>query len=105
MSFGHTGGVLDAGEGKTISVGDSYTYKASRKETGGTYALIEATVVGDGTPPHILRTEEEAIQVLEGSLNILVGEHTVKANAGAFVLVPRGTVHAFSKVGTAQPRY
>jgi quercetin dioxygenase-like cupin family protein len=56
--------------------------------------------VGDGPPPHIHKTEEEAFYVLEGSLNVLVGEHTIEANAGAFVLVPRGTVHAFSKSGT-----
>jgi hypothetical protein len=39
MSFGHTGVILDAGEGKTVSaLGNSYTYKASGKETEGRYA-------------------------------------------------------------------
>ncbi len=102
MSFGHTGVILDAGEGKTVSaVGNSYTYKASGKETGGGYALVETTAVGNGPPPHIHRTEEEAFYVLEGSLKVLIGEHTFTANAGAFVLVPRGTVHTFSKIGTS----
>jgi hypothetical protein len=51
MSFGHGATVLGAGEGKTISVlGDSYTYKAAKEDTGGAYALIEHTVVGDGPP-------------------------------------------------------
>ena len=105
MSFGHTGVILDAGEGKTVSaLGNSYTYKASGKETGGGYALIETTVVGDGPPPHIHRTEEEAFYVLEGSLDVLVGEDTIRVNAGAFVLVPRGTVHAFTKVGSESAR-
>jgi quercetin dioxygenase-like cupin family protein len=102
MSFDHTGVILDAGEGKTVSaLGNSYTYKASGKETGGGFALIEITVVGDGPPPHIHKTEEEAIYVLEGSLDVVVGEHRIKANAGAFVLVPRGIVHTFSKVGAS----
>jgi hypothetical protein len=49
MSFGHGAIVLGAGEGKTISVlGASYTYKAAKEDTGGAYALIEHTVVGDG---------------------------------------------------------
>jgi len=105
MSFSHGGVVLGAGEGKTISVlGDSYTYKAAKEETGGAYALIEGTVVGDGPPPHIHTTEEEAFYVLEGELNVLVGERTVTATAGAFVLVPRGTVHTFSKAGTASAK-
>ncbi len=93
---------LGAGEGKTISVlGAPYTYKAAKEETGGAYALIEHTVVGDGPPPHIHTTEEEAFYVLEGELDVLVGDRTVTATAGAFVLVPRGTVHTFSKTGTA----
>ena len=105
MSFSHEGIVLGAGEGKTISVlGNTYTYKAAKKETGGAYALIETTIVGDGPPPHIHSTEEEAFYVLEGELNVLVGERTVTATAGAFVLVPRGTVHTFSKAGTASAK-
>jgi quercetin dioxygenase-like cupin family protein len=36
-----------------------------------------------------------------GTLQNRLGEHTFKANAGAFVLVPRGTVHAFPKIGTS----
>jgi mannose-6-phosphate isomerase-like protein (cupin superfamily) len=63
------------------------------------YALLETTVVGEGPPPHIHKTEEEAFYVLENSFDVLVGEPSIKANAGAFVLVPRGTVHTFSKVG------
>jgi len=105
MSFSHRGIVLGAGEGKTISVlGNSYTYKAAKEETGGAYTLIEGTVVGDGPPPHIHTTEEEAFYVLEGELNVLVGQRTVTATAGAFVLVPRGTVHTFSKAGTASAK-
>jgi quercetin dioxygenase-like cupin family protein len=105
MSFSPGGVVLGAGEGKTISVlGDSYTYKAAKEETGGAYALIEHTVVGDGPPPHIHTSEEEAFYVLEGELNVLVGERTVTATAGAFVLVPRGTVHTFSKAGPASAK-
>ena len=105
MSFSHGGIVLGAGEGKTISVlGNSYTYKAAKEETGGAYALIEGTVVGDGLPPHIHTIEEEAFYVLEGELNVLVGQRTVTATAGAFVLIPRGTVHTFSKAGTASAK-
>jgi quercetin dioxygenase-like cupin family protein len=105
MSFHHGGSILGAGAGKTISVlGDSYTYKAAKEETGGAYALIEGTVVGDGPAPHIHTTEEEAFDVLEGELNVLVGERPVTATAGAFVLGPRGTVHTFSKAGTASAK-
>ena len=102
MSFRQDGVVLGAGEGKTISVlGNPYTYKAAKEKTRGAYALIEHTVAGDGPPPHIHATEEEAFYVLEGELNVVVGETTATVTAGAFVLVPRGTVHTYSKAGTA----
>jgi mannose-6-phosphate isomerase-like protein (cupin superfamily) len=105
MSFRQDGIVLGAGEGKTISViGESYTFKASRADTRGAYALIEHTVGGDGPPPHIHATEEEAFYVLEGEIDVLIGERTVTAAAGAFVLVPRGTVHTLSRAGTAPAR-
>jgi mannose-6-phosphate isomerase-like protein (cupin superfamily) len=100
LSFSHTRVIMDAGEGAIVSaLGNSYTYKASKEETRGAYALIETTVVGDGPPPCIHKTEEETFYVLEGSLKVFIGEHTFTANVGAFVLVPRGTVHTFSKVG------
>jgi mannose-6-phosphate isomerase-like protein (cupin superfamily) len=105
MSFSRGGIVLGAGEGKTISVlGNPYTYKAAKEETGGAYALIEHTVAGDGPPPHIHTTEEEAFYILEGELNVVVGDRTVTATAGAFVLVPRGTVHTYSKTGAASAK-
>lgn len=101
MSFHHKGIVRAAGEGKTVPVlGTQYVYKASGEETRGAYALIEHAIVGDGPPPHIHTTEEEAFYVLEGELKVLIGEQTVTAKAGAFVLVPRGTVHTYSKTGT-----
>lgn len=105
MSFSHGAIVLGAGEGKTISVlGNPYTYKAVKEETRGAYALIEHTVAGDGPPPHFHTAEEEAFYVLEGELNVLVGDRTVTATTGAFVLVPRGMVHTYSKAGTASAK-
>ena len=47
-------------------------------------------------PQHIHNAEDEAFYVLEGEVNVLRGEETLKAAAGAFVLIPRGTVHTFA---------
>jgi quercetin dioxygenase-like cupin family protein len=105
MSFDHRAIVLGAGEGKTISVlGDSYTYKAAKEDTGGAYALIEHTVTGNGPPPHVHTAEEEAFYVLEGEVNVLVGDQTMTATSGAFVLVPRGTVHTLSNAGAGSAK-
>jgi mannose-6-phosphate isomerase-like protein (cupin superfamily) len=101
MSFSDGTVILGAGEGKTISViGNPYTTKASKEDTRAAYSLLEGTIVGDGPPPHIHDTEEEAFYVLEGELSVLLGERILTAKVGDFVLVPRGTVHTFSKAGT-----
>lgn len=96
MSFSHDGIVLGAGEGKTISVlGNSYTYKAAKEETGGAYALIEHTVVGDGPPPHIHTAEEiagppdlEKIKALAPKYNLKIVGPVLRRRAGIIVKAP-----------------
>jgi len=105
MSFNPGSIVRGAGEGKAVSIlGDPHTFKATKAETGGAYALIEGTIIGEGPPLHIHETEEEAFYVLEGALRIRIGERTVTAGPGAFVLIPRGTVHTFAREGPAPAR-
>jgi quercetin dioxygenase-like cupin family protein len=101
MSFGNRSIVLGPGEGEVVSVlGDPYTYKVVGGDTEGNYSLIECTTVADGPPPHIHKAEEEAFYVLEGEVNVKIGDQTIRGAAGSFVLIPRGTVHTFSTVGT-----
>ena len=92
--------VLGPGEGKTIPVlGHKVTHKVIGADTDGAYSLLEIELDGDGPPQHIHKTEDEAFYVLEGEVNVLVGERTIRATAGSFLLVPRGTVHTWSRVG------
>jgi mannose-6-phosphate isomerase-like protein (cupin superfamily) len=101
MSFSGGGITLGPGEGKTINMpGMSITFKAMKEDTGGAYSLLEAIVTGDGPPQHIHKTEEEAFYVLEGEINIQMGDQTIRGTAGSFVLVPRGTVHTFWNAGS-----
>ena len=91
--------VLGPGEGKMIPVpGHKITHKVSGADTDGAYSLLEVELDGDGPPQHIHKTEDEAVYVLEGEINVLLGERTIRMKAGAFVLIRRGTVHAFSRV-------
>ncbi len=92
--------VLGPGEGKMVPVpGHKITHKVSGADTDGAYSLLEVELDGDGPPQHIHKTEDEAVYVLEGEINVLLGERTTRMKAGAFVLIRRGTVHAFSRVG------
>jgi quercetin dioxygenase-like cupin family protein len=92
MSFSGGGIILGPGEGKTINVpGIPITFKATKADTGGAYALTEETIIGEGPPQHIHKAEEEAFYVLEGEVGVKIGEQIVRGVRGSFVHVPRGT--------------
>jgi quercetin dioxygenase-like cupin family protein len=98
---------LTAGEGRSLWLaGELYTAKAGGQETGGAFALAEATTPqGGGPPPHIHHREDESFYVLEGELEFTVEGETIKVGAGSFLHVPRGTVHTYRNVGTGPARY
>ncbi len=100
MSVDDVNVVLGPGEGKTVPVpGHKITHKVVGADTGGAYSLLEVEMTGDGPPKHIHKNEDEAFYVLEGEVKFLLGETTSIAKAGSFVLVPRGTVHAWCRAG------
>ena len=95
------------GEGKKLWVADELvTFVVSGDATGGAYALTDSTVPPLGeAPPHIHHREVEAFWVLEGALEIVVGEETFEASAGSFVHLPRGVPHAYRNAGTTPARF
>ncbi|MFB3906283.1 MAG: cupin domain-containing protein [Acidobacteriota bacterium] len=85
--------------------GDRYTFLVTGAQSGGAYFIMEAIVPpGGGPPPHIHRREEESFYVLEGQLDIRVGNEVFQASAGDFAHTPRDTVHGFRNVGTDKAR-
>jgi uncharacterized cupin superfamily protein len=89
------------GEGKRISVvGDVYRFLATGEDTGGAYAILEATVAPGGGPPlHRHSREDEGFFVLDGEITFTVVDRQVKAAAGTFVNLPPGVKHAFKNEG------
>ena len=76
--------------------GDIYTFLAAGPETDGDYFVMEGSVPPDaGPPPHIHHEEVETFYVVEGQLEIMLGDKMHKATAGDFVHVSKGTPHAF----------
>lgn len=91
--------VLAPGEGSQLMIGiNQLSFKAVGADTHGHLGLFEMTQEpgGMGAAPHLHREMEEMFYVLEGEVEILVGDKIVKGQPGAFVLVPRGTTHAFT---------
>jgi quercetin dioxygenase-like cupin family protein len=73
------------------------TFLATAEETRGQFALIEATARRGNVPPrHIHHREEETFYVLEGEMNVTVGDRTFKATPGTLVCLPREVAHSFA---------
>ena len=102
-------GVLQPGQGRSFSMGpDPLTVLVEPETTGGAFSVIEASISPGvpGPPPHV-HTDglEEIWYVLEGELDFLVGETTVRAGRGAVVYVPPGAVHTFSNPSDTGARW
>ena len=101
--------VVPPGEGEVVPrrFGERTVVKAAEAETRGAYAVRENTVPAGfgGVPFHRHREAEEAFYVLEGELTVFTEARTLAAPAGAFVLVPRGTVHSIANRGAVPVRW
>lgn len=94
--------VLAPGEGRRVTLGPAdVVFKVTKEDTSGNFAFCEYTAAAGfaGPLPHIHWDHEEVFYVLEGNIDIKIGEHTVEAGAGTFAMVPRGSAHTFSNPG------
>jgi len=91
--------ILAPGQGHHLTTGNSQiTFKAVGADTLGHLGLFENLIQPGGTAPilHLHRQMEEMFYVLEGQVEIQVGNQIVQGQPGAFVLVPRNTPHTFA---------
>jgi mannose-6-phosphate isomerase-like protein (cupin superfamily) len=58
-----------------------------------------------GVPRHMHTREDEVYFVLEGELEVIVGEDKFVLKAGDTLMAPRDIPHALRKSGTIQNRY
>jgi len=95
------GFVLPPSDGEKIwIVGDTLWLRATSAETGGAYTVIEnISLPGSGPPPHLHENYDESMYVIDGEFEILLDAKKIQAVPGAFVFVPRGTVHRFRCIG------
>lgn len=90
---------LAAHEGETFQMlTHTVVRKVGREDTNGLYAMFEAIdTAGNGAPLHT-HPWEESFYVLEGEIEMYVGEDKVIATPGSTVHVPANTLHGFKIV-------
>ena len=77
-------------------MGGLWSVLASGEQTGGSYSVLEQILPqGPAAPPHQHETMDEVFYLLEGNATFLLGDRVQVAGKGAFVFIPRGTVHGF----------
>jgi thiamine-phosphate pyrophosphorylase len=74
--------------------------KSSQPELDVVEFLVGAEYAG--TDPHVHLRHADCFYVLEGELDVLVGDETVRVGPGGSVVVPPGVVHAFTSVDQAR---
>ncbi len=91
--------LLAPGGGPTLAfMGVTLSYKISSHETDGAYALLDYAMPPrfTGPPPHWHKVTNEGFYVLEGRITFTMGTQVFVGEPGAFVYVPRRTIHKFS---------
>jgi quercetin dioxygenase-like cupin family protein len=98
--------LVPAGAGETVHVlVDSATTKVGVEDSAGTLSMVEVRLSpGGGVPDHVHARDDETVYVLEGSLDVRVGDEHLALGAGGCAFAPRGTVHGFSNPGFASAR-
>jgi quercetin dioxygenase-like cupin family protein len=79
----------------------------SGEQTAGAFATLEFRVTnGAPTPPtHVHEHEDELSYVIEGALEVTVGDTTHLVRAGETIVKPRGIPHRFATVGDQPVRF
>ena len=70
-------------------MGSLLTFLAESKDTGGSFTLIEGLLKpGNEPPPHVHGREDELFYILEGEMDMYVGNEVFKAGAGECLFLP-----------------
>jgi len=89
-------GVRGPGEGETYSQGGSSIHfkVLTAASEGRLFTWEQTSPPGDMVPPHVHSVEDEFIYLVEGELEVTIGESQHRVRPGDFVSMPRGVPHA-----------
>jgi mannose-6-phosphate isomerase-like protein (cupin superfamily) len=89
---------VPAGEGEARWWGDGLAeIKATAADTNGRMTILEITEPPyKQAPLHVHHREEEGFWILEGGATFEVGDETIEARAGDYLLGPRDVPHRYT---------
>jgi quercetin dioxygenase-like cupin family protein len=88
--------VIGSTEGRRHQVvGDSMRVLASSQDTGGVFEVFEMTGPRESGPPAHAHPWTESYSVIEGTVDVMIGDRTIPAVPGCFVQIPAGSFHSY----------
>lgn len=94
--------LIQPGEGKSVKLfGVRFGYKVTGAESDGRLALLEVEIPPRTlVKPHTHTLEDEFSVVLAGTVGARIGEDTLEAGPGSYLVKPRGVPHAMWNAGS-----
>src|SRR5947207_11949253 len=98
--------VVLPGSGELLNIAGSKTlHKIKSSATNGVFSVMEfVTPPGKGVALHVHEREDELVYLLEGEIEVTLGNQKMKAVPGVMALLPRGIPHGFTNVGNKPSR-
>ena len=93
-------------EGLKLNVlGDNQIIKVTGEDTNGAFTLIEQdNEPGVGIPMHVHKNEDEIFKVLEGKVEMTIGENTIILESGDLIFCPKGIPHSWKVIGNVNAK-
>lgn len=71
----------------------------------GAYAAVEfISAPGEGVGRHLHENEEELVYLVQGRIEVELGENNMTVEAGTCALLPRGIPHGYKNIGDTEAR-
>ena len=80
--------------------GNPQYHKVVGADTGEQiFEWVDDVVPGSGIPPHVHTKEDEIFRVLQGEVEIMIGDDTTVLKAGDMAFAPKNLVHSWKVIG------
>ena len=94
----------DSGEQLNIA-GNQTFHKIKSSARNSAFSVMEfVTPPGKGVALHVHEREDELVYLLEGEIEVTLGNQKMKAVPGVMALLPRGIPHGFTNTGNKPSR-
>lgn len=90
--------IVPPGGGEALKIGDLEVIRKVRsRDTAEVFSVVEIIAPPQsGIALHVHEREDELVRILEGSVQVTLGDQTMQATEGVMALLPRGIPHGFT---------